>query len=512
MGNSRLSCSAVRVLLLAAALVLPTTRAAIGLTTCATVCPGSGPCEITTNVDVDPGSLIDCSGRDLRIKNLNGKLSVDEGSFTLRAHDLRVDTSHRIEATGFESGFQLELTGQLDLYGQLRADHAEGDSRIVIEAAGDIIVHPSASGGKGIVVSATATEANGGEIALRSGGAVVVNSPLHADGHIAGSSVSGGGHISITAADNITISNKVSADGRETDAGRIDLRAGGNVVVTQVTGGLFAEGYKSDGSGGEIHLGADGAITLGDRISVRGGRNGGDGTSAGGSVVLESGCGGAAVNANIDARGGELGSGLQGGAITVRTLGALAVAPNVVLQASSTDNGGDGGAVTLVGGAATTIGQGVVIEAKGHNGDPDEEGRGASVQIEGCTVDLAASVVIDATGFEGGEVVVRARALPPLGSVPQPLRIDELALVSVGGDTPTDDGTVDLVGRAVKSGCCDNQQGCVACTLDIDCTAGCNAGDCLYANPDTGGITTQFDVAPETNDDVSLLPCEAVCQ
>lgn len=511
MRNFRLLRASV--LAMATVLLVPTAQSAFGLTTCTTVCPGSGPCEITTQIDVDPESLIDCSGRDVRIKDPLGRLAVVDGPFTLRAHDLRVDVSHRIEATGFESGFRLELTGQLDLFGQLRADHDDGDGRVEVEAAGDILIHPSPSGGKGIVVSATASEADGGEVNLRSGGSVLVESPIHADGHVTGGSVSGGGRINITAVGDITIGTKVSADGRETDAGSIDLRAGGNLVVNPATsGGLLAEGYKSDGTGGEIHVEVDGAVTLGDRVSVRGGKNGGDGTAGGGSVVIESGCGGVAINADIDARGGELGSGLEGGAIAVRTLGALSVASGVLLQASSIDNGGDGGAVMLVGGGATTIGANAVIDAKGDTGGVDEEGRGATVQIEGCTVDLAPGVVVDATGFEGGEVVVAARNLPPAGSVPQPLIVDTGSLVSVAGSTPTEDGSVELVARGTRLGCCDNQQGCAACTLDLHCTVGCNAGDCLYANPDTGGVTTQFDVAPDTTEDVSLPVCETVCQ
>ncbi len=84
------------------------------------------------------------------------------------------------------------------------------------------------------------------------------------------------------------------------------------------------------------------------------------------------------------------------------------------------------------------------------------------------------------------------------------------AVVKAKGATNSVDGRVSLAPLTIKKGQCTND-GTLSCLLNQDCTVGCQTGTCLYPNPDTEGVSTQFDLAPVRLDNHGLGVCQASC-
>lgn len=66
-------------------------------------------------------------------------------------------------------------------------------------------------------------------------------------------------------------------------------------------------------------------------------------------------------------------------------------------------------------------------------------------------------------------------------------------------------GTIQLITKSF--GTCSNDA-TRHCITAADCTVGCNTGQCLNVNPDTGGTTAQFSPAPTFIEDPSLIACQ----
>lgn len=473
-------------------------------------CGSNNPCTINNTRTIDPGSLVDCSGRDVTI-GLQGVLSVTNGWFTLKANNLTISGNFNkagkiraVPGQGAIGGIAIELTGDLLAYGSFHANSDDGGGWITVDADGDIKFLDSVA--TGIKANGTSSDADGGEIELNSGGDVIIERPLLAEG--SGSGQTSGGSIVIQSDGDIdtALGGRMDATGHKYEGGWVELIAEGDVTIGAAVD-VFGKG--NDGDGGELVVTAGGAITVSDDISVRGGQYANGGESEGGSVLLEAGCGGVNLNADIDTSGGEAGSGNSGGALIIDSIGDVTISGSVTITTASRNDGGDGGDVALRSEGKLTLGSNVLIDASGDDAG-NEEGSGASVELAGCEVDLASGATIDVTGYHGGTITFSAWELPPPTGA-QPLVISEFSDLRVTNGGDGEDGEIELAVIQTKLGECSSDPG-RECTIDTDCTVGCETGDCLYANPDTEGVWAQFVGAdPAYVSETSLPSCMSTC-
>ncbi len=491
-------------------LLMPAASQAVVCSDCDCLC-GTGPtCSVIGSLkQIAPGAVIDCTGRGSVDVNGTGTIKVTDGFFTLKADEMVLYQGGLIKsvegAQNIIGGFTIELAGPLYLGGAMKANGANGGGSITIEAVGDSTV--THEGIDAIEANGTTAAGGGGEVHIASDGNITISCNVLAESD---NSAGTGGQIEIEAGGNVTIDNhaNIRVAGRQgEDAGTIRIDAGGTINSIRP---ITANGNGDEANGGEVHLTAGGAVILTDVVEARGGVNAGGGSSAGGSIQIEAGCGGVQVGANIDASGGEMGSGLDGGALMIESAGDVTVADGVSIRTDSRSNGGDGGDVRISSRGKITIGTNVVIDAKGDSSGGGE-GYGASVDLSGCQVEIQSGATIDATGFDGGRVRVNAAGRPPDTGV-QPLTVAETAVVRAAGQTASGgfDGDIELAPIEVKQGVCSNDEN-VSCTLDTDCTDGCSTYECDHANPDTGGLNSQFDVAPDYISERSLPECPTSC-
>jgi hypothetical protein len=482
-------------LALGAALVL-FLPGAVAATTCDELCddPGPGTCIVNDGEDVTAGSDVDCGSRSIVVQG-QGSIQVHDGFFTLRAQDLTVENSRKIEAErspgGPPVGMTIYLKGGLYLTGVIKASSNDGGGTIAVHADGPINVYDGAGTGDGIAARGLVAGADGGSITVTSGGNVYIDDPFFAD-MAGGSGAGSGGEIVIAASGNVTANKPMETNGRNAEGGVIRITAGGSV---DINGTLKSEGQQQEGDGGVISLTASNGLTIDAALSAQGGVGVGGGDTAGGAVYLEAGLGGIAINAGINVTGGASGSGLDGGAIVADSGGNLTVASGILLNTKSDANGGDGGAISLTAGGALTLGANTLIDARGHT---NAGGSGASVELEACTLSIASGAMIDVTGYEGGNVRLTGR---------QSLAVNKTSVVDATGTAAARNGTITLSSRVFTPGTCTNRP-TLACYLNPDCTVGCEAGECLGANPDTGGVTTQCTPPAERIEDRNLVPCD----
>jgi len=482
---------------------------ALATTTCASLCGTNDPCTIGSTVTLNDGEVFDCSAYNQIIIGGFGNLKVTDGSFQFLGNSLQVYSGGKIQAvaTGANSdiGVDIELTGNLDLWGKVTANSDWGGGSITISTGGHLIIYES--GTDGIEANGTSTDADGGEIDLTSTGDVTINCPLHVDG--SGSGTNSGGSITIETNGSISTSSDgvITAIGRKGEGGTIRLQA--DAAITTATN-LDAFGKLDTGNGGIVDIAAD-TVTIGGPISVRGGVGANGGQATGGALAIEAGCGGIALNANLDARASDT-AGLLGGALEIDSVGDVTVASGVQILTLATQADGLGGDVSIRSQGKVSLQSSVLIDARGDTVGTD--GEGAGVEIEGCTVELAPSAKIDARGYTGGLVTIQggdAELALPLGAgTQQPLVIDATASVLAAGNSSDEDGEISLTVRHATQGQCLNQP-TLPCTLDTDCTAGCSTDECVDANPDTSGEEGQFDLVPSRDHRSALVSCVATC-
>jgi hypothetical protein len=493
-------------------------------------------CVITSLQSLTPGAVVDCDGIDIVLRD---RIEVTNGVVTLHADDVSIDPGHRIEArrtqAGVPFGMILELTGSLWVAGVLEAQSDLGGGSVEVYALGDIVVG-DASGGNGVMVNATGPDGDGGRILLASARDVTLSDVVSADGSQLG--YSRGGEILVEADRHVTVRTLVSAFGHEVSGGAIDLVGANGTVDVQPCDAcrVKAEGGGAQGDGGRIYLAGHRVVTAAP-LRAQGGYGTGGGLSAGGSAHLDAAGGGIEIAGDIDVTSGEGGSGADGGAIIAESEGDLLVADGAHLTTKSDANGGDGGDIRLFARGGLTLGS-ATLDGRGEWGQGDE-GTGATVEIEACVVTVGGGAVVDARGFDGGTVTVTAR---------EALTVSAAAVFdtsAVGGLAGTSILEYRLPGRCsagapvgctpghcAPTGACSNDPA-RTCTVNGDCTVGCETGQCVRTcdndpgasctadtdcepcasgqcvpNPDTGGTTTQFVPGPpELEANHTLQPC-----
>lgn len=496
-------------------------------------CPPVNPCVVTTLQLVPAGATVDCSGRDMHIKDQFGRIEVENGFVTVLAEDVTIDTNHRIVATRTVAdvpyGVRLDLTGKLDARGILQANSNLGGGTVEVVAAGDVLLPKGGTNSTGIEAKGTQADAPGGRVVIESGGNVLIDDPILANAlESSATSVAQGGSVSVVAAGTITVAAKISAFGKQTQAGTISLRSRGDIdaagnpldpeaavacgspdqtgrIVVEANAPILAEGGNTNGNGGEIHLVAR-QISTASTLSAQGGLNVGGGSSRGGLVALTAGDCGLTLGADVIIRGGEAGSGLSAGALLAESDGDITVASGVKIYTRSEAGGGDGGDLSLDAGGDLVIQTGAQLDASGHTGGGNQ-GDGASIALHGCDVRVEGTAVVDAGGYTGGSVVLSAR---------DTLTVSSSASVRADGVSSADDGEIVLHYRpgwctadpeaecstgtcvtAPAPGFCSNDNS-RTCTVNADCTVGCQTGECMFGTC--------------TNDDLAGCNTSAVCQ
>ena len=485
---------------------------------CSTICGGgTGTCTVSSVVFVTDG-LFDCSGRNLRLEN-GGWIRTEDADLVVRAHDLWVEgTSNCCGVEMFEDtedsigSLRIELSGKLTLYGKIRADGDFGGGRIEILAAGNVDVLQN--GGDGIQADGSGNAggtggANGGEIRIESGGSITVKDPIHADG--SGSGMNFGGNIELVAAGNITSSDDgaISASGRDLGAGSISLTStGGNIIIGKP---IEADGRAPKADGGQIEIEAAGQIQLNDYIWARGSIAAGSGDAAGGQVKMHAGCGGVALGANgdIDVKGGPSTNGRRAGSVDIEAMGAVTLANGTVIDAHGNSVGADGGQVRIKSTRTVTI-DGSTVDVHG-NSDSGGQGRGGTLEVTACTAEIKGTSVLDARGYHGGSITVFGEVKPP-SSGTQPVTVRSTTQIKAVGTDASRNGNITLRADTLKEGTCSND-GNLRCWVHADCTVGCQTGNCGSMNPNTDGVSTQFDLAAARAEEFGINSgCSTACQ
>ncbi len=497
-------------------LVFGVSRDAAAVTTCADICPPTGVCNITSQKQIDPGSVVDCSGRDIVVK---ATVKVTGGRFELIANDLTVNKFKRIEAVEsefVEVGFDLTLTGTLDVQGRLQARNKGGDSTIEIQAGGDLIM----DNGPGIDMIGTTESADGGELFVQVEGTATLRSNIKTDGKLGGTSdnVNIGGDIYIEASGgSVIVGATISAIGRRFGGGLIELYARDGDLIIESGGTVDSHGDNDESDGGIIYLEGDNSMVIDGEIYADGGRGSNGGTATGGEVILAAGCGGLEINGLIDVSAGEGG----GGDISTQI-----VTGPVVVSGTVKSNGlrydGDGGSIHIWSSDDDlTLTPTAVIESRGDLTTESFSSQGGSVLLSGCQLDMQGlapgnGAVINMSSPGGGRASLSGAKNPlaPLGFGDFSLRVSEFASVDVSatdGVSTLPRITLSTDPGAARDGFCAFQPN-VACTVDAPtCTIGWTAYDCLDAEPNTDGRMAQFSNPPvistEPAADFECGPC-----
>jgi hypothetical protein len=441
-------------------------------------CSGTGLCDVNQNQTVPPGGVVDCSGRDIVFGGGAGGITITDGTFMLRANNVTINNSHTIRidrssATGPPIGMAMELTGSLTVAGMINADAPGGGASVKVAASQDITF---SVGGFAIRASGQSSNSPGGRVYL-SGRNVSIAGPVNAKASDNG--VAPGGQVTVFATGDVGVSADINVLGRNAPAGTIMLSADGNISTSQA---LKAEGNGVGADGGLVELTAT-TIVLGALVTSQGGVGATGGTSQGGAVVVNAGTGGATINANVNATGGELGAGLDGGAIVVDSIGNVTVASGVQLLTRSENNGGDGGDVHVSSRGWLSL-NGATIDARGHSAGTNQ-GTGAAVELEACGLKIASGSLIDARGYNGGAVSLIGRealivkgavdARPTSGAAGSIDMFYRLAGTCSGSPPDPPRGCEVQCGPFGK---CTNDPN-RSCSTNSNCTIGCQTGQCV---------------------------------
>jgi hypothetical protein len=417
-------------------------------------------CFISSRHTIDDGCTIDFGNRDVTFLPPSGGLTVGSRSATLRAGSVtvggaidgvgngpgaprggmvKIETSRdvvvgqlgRIDVSGIGGAGEIMITagGAVSIAGRVQADFLNVNASgglIVINAVGSINSTDNA------VISARGgiDSSGGGEIDLIAGGTLTVQSDLDVGGF-------DGGIVNLEAGSKITIEGvDASGLGDAGSGGCIDAVAGSGVEIqgelvangvtgTFMTGGcggficldagfgdlliannavLAADGASPDGGGGQIGLLANGNGIVRGAVSARGPI----GETCGGDVCAEFGYDFTLLGSgSVDVSGGD-----SGGLLEVLTARNLTI--NGDMDASGRQAGSLAGDVTLFAGlrgrGTLTITGNVDARSDPRCSAENGCGLGGIIDLEGCDVTLTNQGSLLASGPDGGENNLTARA------------------------------------------------------------------------------------------------------
>lgn len=249
---------------------------------------------------------------------------------------------------------------------------------------------------------------------VRSGPAVAVQfgTLVNVDGMAqAGAAFNDGDSVRIVSAADLRVAGEVSADGATgVDAGKLALRAGGDVVVADGAR-IAADGHGADSDGGSVTVlaGGDARLERGGLLSARGGEVSGNG----GFVEFS-------AKDTVALAGGELRVGA-----TVGKAGAVLIDPNDI-EVVANSHFTDGGDYTLIANDSITVNQDVVISTRNlANPASDDhltaasQGDSGDLRLQASHIELKSGSALLAqadNGFAAGDVTVSASHINALGA------------------------------------------------------------------------------------------------
>ncbi|MFQ5665255.1 MAG: hypothetical protein ACE5I7_02370 [Candidatus Binatia bacterium] len=521
-------------------------------------CPsGNGPCIVSKNFQIGDGCILDFGSRTVTIDSTldvgSGFLLLKAGSLTIGPRGvldgrgtksappgdsggtITVEASgavtlekggvfkKRIDVSGRDEAGTIDITagGSVTIGGKLAASNLSvlgSGGTITIRAASDITSLEASS------ISATGGNDSfgGGDIILDAGGSINLADDVDVSGIDGGTvtltagaqvvthQIRGrgtgdggfGGSVDITAGTGAQILDRILVQGSISPTG-FGGGDGGCISIEalfgdlQVTKNLTADGASPDGSGGEIILFAQGAVTVDKAATLSARSNGGDGE--GGVIGLEA---RRALTSNgvLDASGGS-----DGGEIDFDA--RLDVMLTGVVDASARTAGGAGGIVDV---QIAREGRGTVSVMKtidvtgGGCSTANGCGSGGSVIVNGADITVAAGSSIRAGAPVGGAINLTAREQLTISG-----NVDASKTTASG----TDGTNVFRHPSRKPPVIASNAVTPAAMRLALDtCTAG-NQPNCLIPAPICGNGIVEF---PETCDDVGLPAgcdgCSAFCQ
>lgn len=391
------------VLLLAVAIVPRAAHAAIVADSASDICgPAVNPCNITQEVDVVSGSILDFGTRSVVVSG-NGVIDVGSGTGRIRAGRFTVQVSGtgiRLNAGALGGLLTVEAyrtcsldaavrcltdltcetagagtcstgSGEVSLQGRTLGN-AEYTGAFVVRAGGDVRV------GQRIQLNGTTLLSDGGAVDLDAGGSLFVDAPIEVN---SGGEATGG-EISLRAGVDLIVGGTVDALGGDYDGGAIELAAGRDILVTA---GVSADASTGEGYGGSLEVEAV------RNIEVVGG------TSTANLYMTTDG------HTGYDGATAYAG---DGGFQFYSAGGSVSFGPFVRLRSNGALPDGSGDEIDVYADGPIVI-QGM-IEARSRG----TLGAGGVLDIDGGdSVTLAATSSIDVRGSEsgGGEVFVAAR-------------------------------------------------------------------------------------------------------
>ncbi len=369
--------------------------------------PPPAPCVVSRSVTVTAGSTLDFGSRGL-VVTASGDLDAGGGTMAILASSVVLQPGALLASTGGE--VDLTTTGDIDV--QAASNKAKVD---VSGSTGGSITF-TAGGHLGIagqlVAAATAVQGDGGSIDVT--GAKVDVAPTGKITAVGGNGGSGG-DVSVSASTGSTVlggtidvsaggdGGYVSVDGdvdlTTTATSMINAKAGAggtadSIDITAYTGAISLGGVVDNsaagsldlggGSGGDVTVDATTTITSRAVMNVSGG--GTDG--AAGSVVLET-DGDILAQSAIDASApGTQGYGGYVGFLT--TAGTIEVDDGV-----DASGPGLGGTIAISSYDTVRVVSGKLVT----------DGQAASIELDGCTVSVAAGASLSSQGASGANLV-----------------------------------------------------------------------------------------------------------
>jgi hypothetical protein len=383
-------------------------------TTANDLCSASAnPCVITSNHDIDGGSILYFGVRNVILK---AKLDVDSANATIVAGSFVVGTNGLLRGLGTASqnggSYVVWTLNDIALNSTLAAgavmlNGRSGGSLTLMSAQGSV------TGTAKITAQNMNAEGGGGSVTINAGNHVGLSGAIQ----VTGGSAGGGGRIRATSGGNVSLSGDLALDGGAGGAGSITISSGGSVTL----GDVSMEGSFDAGDGGSLDITAEGAVNLG---KIQGNGAGGASCGRGGDVEINTKgditlsklfrlnaegldcCGGSLVldGANVRMldfvrlRGTETDG--CGGSVDVTSAGEILLATGLEID------GGEGGAGQVTMRAAGNINIQGPIDAHGRG----SSGSGSpSVSVESSGGSIRVSANVDAGGAAtGGNILLDA--------------------------------------------------------------------------------------------------------
>jgi hypothetical protein len=354
---------------------------------------------VASSINVPSGSVFDLGGRDLIV--LTGKVITvqNEGSLTILADDITLQSGAKINANGtngFGGDVLLSATGNINL---------ESTSRIDVSAAGagsiDLLATNVTANGQ-LRANSTIRDDDGGLVTIQTSGNIsIAGTGINANG---GDRFGSGGLVDLVADGNISVSAVIEVKGGDSDGGDIDFDALGSVTTTAAAVLNSIATYEF-GSGGAIAVVAGTHVNMAGDVLARGSGSLIEGGGDGGDFDVVADGGDAILTGRVELTGA--GPDGFGGFMDVFATGLIRIASSGLVLTGAQEGGGgdlliDGGNVTLdapvdmkggfIGGSFDVSTTGTLTQTA--NGDVDTSGTGSGFGQYGGTIDVTACNVL----------------------------------------------------------------------------------------------------------------------